>query len=124
LAQAIGRQHAGRSAVLGGEIVHPGSDGRPMFYELMRPRAVLLLRTRSAVAGRQRSARSDAVRAEVAAAETAAAEGADGGTWCTSPGAPTCFRAICEQDMEGAVPSGERAAPARGDDLVKIKNRQ
>jgi bifunctional non-homologous end joining protein LigD len=38
LAQAIGQELAGRSAILDGEIVHPGPDGRPMFYELMRRR--------------------------------------------------------------------------------------
>ena len=37
-AQAIGEQLAGRSAMLDGEIVRPGPDGRPMFYELMRRR--------------------------------------------------------------------------------------
>jgi bifunctional non-homologous end joining protein LigD len=36
LALAIGRQFAGRNAILDGKIVHPGRDGRPMFYELMR----------------------------------------------------------------------------------------
>ena len=38
LALAIGRQLAGRTAILDGEIVRPGPDGRPMFYELMRRR--------------------------------------------------------------------------------------
>jgi hypothetical protein len=38
LAQAIGHELAGSSAILDGEIVHPGPDGRPMFYELMRRR--------------------------------------------------------------------------------------
>src|SRR5215470_15796284 len=37
-AQAITRDLAGRSAILDGEIVRPGPDGRPMFYELMRRR--------------------------------------------------------------------------------------
>jgi bifunctional non-homologous end joining protein LigD len=36
LAQAIGQDLSGLSAILDGEIVHPGPDGRPMFYELMR----------------------------------------------------------------------------------------
>ena len=38
LAQAMGQELAGRSAILDGEIVRPGPDGRPMFYELMRRR--------------------------------------------------------------------------------------
>ena len=38
LAQAIAHDLSGRSAILDGEIVHPGPDGRPMFYELMRRR--------------------------------------------------------------------------------------
>ena len=38
LAQAIGQDLSARSAILGGEIVRPGPDGRPMFHELMRRR--------------------------------------------------------------------------------------
>jgi bifunctional non-homologous end joining protein LigD len=38
LAQAIGQDLSGLSARLDGETVHPGPDGRPMFYELMRCR--------------------------------------------------------------------------------------
>jgi bifunctional non-homologous end joining protein LigD len=36
LAQAIAQELSGRSAILDGEIVRPGPDGRRMFYELMR----------------------------------------------------------------------------------------
>jgi hypothetical protein len=38
LAQAIAQDLSGRSAILDGEIVRPGADGRPLFYELMRRR--------------------------------------------------------------------------------------
>jgi bifunctional non-homologous end joining protein LigD len=38
LAQAITQDFSGRTAILDGEIVHPGPDGRPLFYELMRRR--------------------------------------------------------------------------------------
>jgi hypothetical protein len=38
LAQAIGEDLSGRAAILDGEIVRPGPDGRPLFYELMRRR--------------------------------------------------------------------------------------
>lgn len=38
LAQAIGQELSDRSAILDGEIVRPGPDGRPMFWELMRRR--------------------------------------------------------------------------------------
>jgi hypothetical protein len=38
LAEAIGQDLSGRSAILDGEIVRPGPDGRPLFYELMRRR--------------------------------------------------------------------------------------
>src|SRR6516162_9732079 len=38
LALAIAQELAGRSAILDGEIVRPGPDGRPVFYELMRRR--------------------------------------------------------------------------------------
>jgi hypothetical protein len=36
MAQDIGQDLSGLSAILDGEIVHPGPDGRPMFYELIR----------------------------------------------------------------------------------------
>ena len=36
LAQAIAQDFAGRSAILDGEIVRPGPDGRQQFYQLMR----------------------------------------------------------------------------------------
>jgi ATP-dependent DNA ligase len=38
LAKAIAQDLAGRSAIQDGEIVRPGPDGRPLFYELMRRR--------------------------------------------------------------------------------------
>jgi bifunctional non-homologous end joining protein LigD len=38
LAKAIAQDLAGRSAILDGESVRPGPDGRPLFYELMRRR--------------------------------------------------------------------------------------
>ena len=38
LAEAIGQELAPHTAILDGEIVRPGPDGRPMFYELMRRR--------------------------------------------------------------------------------------
>jgi bifunctional non-homologous end joining protein LigD len=38
LAQTIGQDLSGRAAILDGEIVRPGPDGRPLFYELMRRR--------------------------------------------------------------------------------------
>ena len=36
--QPISQELSGLSAILDGEIVHPGPDGRPMFHELMRRR--------------------------------------------------------------------------------------
>jgi bifunctional non-homologous end joining protein LigD len=38
LAEAIGQDLSGRAAILDREIVRPGPDGRPLFYELMRRR--------------------------------------------------------------------------------------
>ena len=38
LAKAIRQDLSGRAAILDGEIVRPGPDGRPLFYELMRRR--------------------------------------------------------------------------------------
>src|SRR5215469_10000688 len=38
LAADISRDLAPHAAILDGEIVHPGPDGRPLFYELVRSR--------------------------------------------------------------------------------------
>jgi bifunctional non-homologous end joining protein LigD len=38
LARAIAQDLTGHAAILDGEVVHPGPDGRPLFYELMRRR--------------------------------------------------------------------------------------
>jgi ATP-dependent DNA ligase len=57
LAQAIGQDLSCRSAILDGEIVRSGPDGRPMFYELMRRRGPFCFYAlRSRVAGRARPA--------------------------------------------------------------------
>src|SRR5215471_3983322 len=38
LAEAISQELAPHTAILDGEMVRPGPDGRPMFYDLMRRR--------------------------------------------------------------------------------------
>jgi hypothetical protein len=43
-----GQDLAGRAAILDGEIVRPGPDGRPLFYELMRPLLSSLFRMHQA----------------------------------------------------------------------------
>jgi bifunctional non-homologous end joining protein LigD len=105
LARAIGQELVGRSAILDGEIVHPGPDGRPLFYELIRRRGPfcfyafdllwldgrdlrdLPLSERKALLQKllpRRKARS-ALYVEHVASDT------------------DLFRVICEQDREGVV---------------------
>jgi bifunctional non-homologous end joining protein LigD len=126
LAQAIAQDLAGRSAILDGEIVHPGPDGRPMFYQLMRRRGPfcfyafdLLWLDGSDLRDRPLFERKRLLRKLLPRRSRAAlylehfASGAD------------LFRVICEQDMEGVV---AKQASARytpeATTWVKIKNRQ
>ena len=126
LALAIGRQFAGRSAILDGEIVRPGPDGRPMFYELMRRRGPfcfyafdllwldgkdlrnLVLLERKKLLRRLLPRRSQAVLY---------VEHVESGT--------DLFRVICERDMEGVVAKqGSGRYTPDATTWVKIKNRQ
>src|SRR5215471_12390924 len=62
LAEAIGQELAPHTAIRDGEIVRPGPDGRPMFYELMRRRGPFCFYAfESAVAGWPRPAGPAAV---------------------------------------------------------------
>jgi hypothetical protein len=92
LAQAIAQELARRSAILDGEIVRPGPDGRPMFYAVdAAARAVLLLRLRSALAGLHGLAESGAIRVKGAASETCSrGRHTRSGMWSTSRPARTC----------------------------------
>jgi bifunctional non-homologous end joining protein LigD len=124
LAQVIGQELSG-SAILDGEIVHPGPDGRPMFYELMRRHGPfcfyafdllwldgrdlrdLVLSERKALLRKllpRRKARSVLYVEHVA-------NGTD------------LFRVICEQDMEGivATQASARYTP-EATTWVKIRN--
>jgi bifunctional non-homologous end joining protein LigD len=115
------------ASILDGEIVHPGPDGRPMFYELMRRRGPfcfyafdllwldgkdlrdLALSERKALLRKllpRRKARSVLYVEHVA-------NGTD------------LFRVICERDMEGIVAKqvSARYTP-EATTWVKIKNRQ
>jgi bifunctional non-homologous end joining protein LigD len=125
LALAIGRQFAGRNAILDGEIVRPGPDGRPMFYELMRRRGPfcfyafdllwldgkdlrnLMLIELKRLLRKLLPRRSQAVLY---------VEHVESGT--------DLFQAICEQDMEGVVAKQANARyKPEATTWVKIKNR-
>ena len=125
LAQAIARDLVGRSAILDGEIVHPGPDGRPMFYELMRRRRPfcffafdLLWLDGSDLRDRPLLERKRLLRkllpryARSVLYVDHVASGMD------------LFRVICDRDMEGVV---AKQASARytpdATTWVKIKNR-
>ena len=125
LAQAIAQELTGRSAILDGEIVHPGRDGRPMFYELMRRRGpfcfyALDLLWLDGIDLRERplSERKTLLRKMLPRKPRSLvyvqhfASGTD------------LFRVICERDMEGVV---AKQASARytpeATTWLKIKNR-
>ena len=125
LAQAIGQELSGRSAILDGEIVRPGPDGRPMFYELMRRRGPFCfyafdlvwldgkdLRDHPLLERKRLLRKLLPRRAQSALYVEHVATGAD------------LFRVICDRDMEGIV---AKQASARytpeATTWVKIKNR-
>jgi bifunctional non-homologous end joining protein LigD len=126
LAQAIGEELSGRSAILDGEIVRPGPDGRPMFYELMRRRGpfcfyafdLLWLDGRD-LRGQPLSERKALLRKLLPRKPHAVVyvQHVTSGT--------DLFKAICERDMEGIV---AKQASARytpdATTWVKIKNRE
>jgi bifunctional non-homologous end joining protein LigD len=126
LAQAIAQDLSGRSTVLDGEIVHPGPDGRPQFYALMRRRGPfcfyafdLLFLDGVDLRDRPLEERKKLLRKLVPHPSTALLyvdhmrSGVD------------LFHVICERDMEGIV---AKLANARytpdATTWVKIKNRQ
>ena len=53
LVSALGNAFADQPAVLDGEIVHLGPDGKPLFYELMRRRTLSISRLQGKSDGRQ-----------------------------------------------------------------------
>jgi len=126
LATAIAQELAGRSAILDGEIVHPGRDGRPMFYELMRRRGPfcfyafdLLWLDGLDLRERPLSERKTLLRKMLPRNPKALvyvqhfASGTD------------LFRVICERDMEGVVAKQASAKyTPEATTWVKIKNRQ
>jgi bifunctional non-homologous end joining protein LigD len=125
VALAIGRQLAGASAILDGEIVRPGPDGRPMFYELMRLRGPfcfyafdLLWLDGKDLRDRTLLERKKLLRKLVPRQSQAVLymEHVESGS--------DLFRVICERDMEGIVAkqASARYTPETTS-WVKIKNR-
>jgi bifunctional non-homologous end joining protein LigD len=126
LAQAIGQELAIRSAIPDGEIVRPGPDGRPMFYELMRRRGPFCfyafdllwldgrdLRDRPLLERKRLLRKLLPRRAQSLLYAEPVGSGSDP------------FRVICEREMEGVVAkqASARYAP-EATTCVKIKNRQ
>jgi bifunctional non-homologous end joining protein LigD len=125
LAQAIGQDLSGRAAILDGEIIRPGPDWRPLFYELMR------------AAGHSASLRSTCSGWMCATCGT--------GLWLSRrhscgklvprpsravlyvehvASGTDLFRLICERDMEGVVAKQVSASyTPESTTWVKIKNR-
>ena len=125
LAQANAQDLAAQSAILDGEIVRPGPDGRPMFYQLMRRHGPfcfyafdLLWLDGSDLRDRPLSERKRLLRKLLPRRPTILfvdhfASGTE------------LFRAICDRDMEGVVAKQASAAyTPEATTWVKIKNRQ
>src|SRR5262252_7610242 len=126
LAEAIGQELAPHTAILDGEIVRPGPDGRPMFYELMRRRGPFCfyafdlvwldgrdLRDRPLLERKSLLRKLLPRRPKSVLYVEHVATGTD------------LFRVICDRDMEGIV---AKQASARytpdSTSWIKIKNRQ
>jgi bifunctional non-homologous end joining protein LigD len=130
LAQAIGQDLSGRAAILDGEIVRPGPDGRPLFYELMRRRGPFCffafdllwldgsdLRVRP-LAERKRLLRELLPRPSQAVLYVEARLERYG------PVPPDLRAGLCERDMEGVVAKQASASyTPEATTWVKIKNR-
>jgi bifunctional non-homologous end joining protein LigD len=124
LAKAIAQDLAGHTAILDGEIVRPGPDGRPLFYELMRRRGPfcfyafdLLWLDGSDLRQQPLLERKRALRKLLPLEPRAVryVEHVASGT--------KLFRAVCELDMEGIV--AKQAAglyTPEATTWVKIKN--
>jgi len=126
LAKAIRQDLSGRAAILDGEIVRPGPDGSPMFYELMRRRGPfcfyafdLLWLDASDLRERPLVERKALLRQLVPRKAQAlfyvehVRRGKD------------LFRVICERDMEGIVAKQANAQyTPEATTWVKIKNRE
>jgi bifunctional non-homologous end joining protein LigD len=126
LAQAIGEELSGRSAILDGEIVRPGPDGRPMFYELMRRRGPfcfyafdLLWLDGKDLRDRPLLGRKTALR-KLIPRKPHAVLYVDHVTTGTD-----LFRVICEREMEGVIAKQASAGyTPEATTWVKIKNRE
>jgi bifunctional non-homologous end joining protein LigD len=126
LSQTIAVDLSGRTAILDGEIVRPGPDGRPLFYALMRRRGPfcyyafdLLWLDGSDLRDQPLLERKALLRSllQHPARAVLYVEHVTNGT--------DLFRVICERDMEGIV---AKQASARytpeATTWVKIKNRE
>jgi bifunctional non-homologous end joining protein LigD len=126
LAQAIGQELSGRSAILDGEIVRPGPDGRPMFYELMRRRGPFCFYAFDLLWLDGTALRSLALSGRKALLRKLLPRKAHAVRYVEHVASSTdLFRVICDRDMEGIVAKQASAhytpeAPI----WVKIKNRQ
>jgi len=127
VAAAISRDLAPHAAILDGEIVRPGEDGRPLFYELVRSRACgpfafytfdLVWLDGGDLRERALVERKAALRKLVPLSPQAVryVEHVASGT--------KLFRAICELDMEGIVAKQANAQyTPEATTWAKIKNR-
>ena len=125
LARGIAQDLGGETVILDGEIVRPGADGRPRFYELMRRRGPFCFYAFDLLWLGNRDLRMKALLARKRMLRKLITH------HCRSilfvdhvENGVDLFRVVCEQDMEGVV---AKLAAGKYDPeattWVKIKNR-
>ena len=125
LAQAIALELRGRSAILDGEIVRPGPDGRPMFYELMRRRGPFCFYAFDLLWLDGEDLRAEALLTRKARLRKLLPRHPQSVLYVDHVASGTdLFRVICERDMEGIVAKQADASyTPDATTWVKIKNR-
>jgi len=126
LAQAIGKELSNRSAILDGEIVHPGPDGRPMFYELMRRRGPFCFYAFDLLWLDGRDLRELPLSERKTLLRKLLPRPPKSVLYVEHVASGTdLFRVICDRDMEGIVAKQASAHyTPEATTWVKIKNRQ
>jgi bifunctional non-homologous end joining protein LigD len=126
LAAAIGEDLAGQTAILDGEIVRPGADGRPLFYELMRRHGPFCFYAFDLVWLGQKDLRPWPLVEMKSLLEKLVPRRMRAGRYVEHVWKWTnLFRVICERDMEGIVAKQANGAHTpEATTWVRIKNRR
>jgi bifunctional non-homologous end joining protein LigD len=115
----VRQELAGRSAILDGEIVHPGPDGRPLFYELMRRRGPFCFYAFDLLWLDGRDLRSLMLSERKTLLRKLLPRQAHAARYVEHVASGTdLFRLICERDMEGIVAKQASARRKRRRELA------